>query len=477
MLFNSLEFVIFLPIVLIVFAFLSGKPLRIFLLIASYVFYGWANPFYILLLVLSTVLDYNIGLRMSRTEDEDRRKKLLLASVVGNLGILTLFKYSGFIVTSVNDIAGLAGVELGLIPPTIILPVGISFYTFQTLSYTIDIYRRKMEATDQLSAFALFVAFFPQLVAGPIERARDLLPQLMTKQPRTADDMMYGLTRILWGLTKKVVFADNIAIYVNLIYDVGALDKVTAPEIILGTWLFAFQIYFDFSAYSDIAIGIARMMGITLNENFRHPYLSRTVAEFWRRWHISLSTWLRDYLYIPLGGSRLGLARTILNVIIVFFLGGLWHGADAKFIVWGLWIGIAIGLYNLLSTSVNYKNDYERPFVWRDIFGIIFTFQVIAISWVFFRAHSFDVAVTMLQHLFAPERWIPIEVLNPDELSAAVLMFLFVVVMHFVRGLGWDNRLLKIHRPELIGVFWAVLIAIMIIFHADFTEQFIYFQF
>ncbi len=477
MLFNSLEFVIFLPIVLLVFLFLSGKPLRIFLLIASYIFYGWANPFYILLLMLSTVLDFNIGRWMSRTDDAERRKMLLLASVVGNLGILTIFKYSGFIVQSVNDVAGLAGLELGLIPPNIILPVGISFYTFQTLSYTIDIYRGKMEATDQLSAFALFVAFFPQLVAGPIERARDLLPQLMQKQSRTTDDILVGFTRILWGLTKKVVFADNIAIYVNQIYSLDALDTVTAPEIILGTWLFAFQIYFDFSAYSDIAIGIARMMGIRLNENFRHPYLSRTVAEFWRRWHISLSTWLRDYLYIPLGGSRYGLYRTILNVIIVFFLGGLWHGADAKFIVWGLWIGIAIGIYNLLAARFKYKNDYDRPFLWRDLFGIFITFQIIAVSWVFFRADSFDVAVTMLQQLFVAERWIPAEVLNADELEAAVLIFAFVVMMHFVRGVQLDRAFLQVRRPELIGVFWAILIAIIAIFHADLTEQFIYFQF
>jgi D-alanyl-lipoteichoic acid acyltransferase DltB (MBOAT superfamily) len=255
------------------------------------------------------------------------------------------------------------------------------------------------------------------------------------------------------------------------------LDKVTAPEIILGTWLFAFQIYFDFSAYSDIAIGIARMMGIHINENFQHPYLSRTVAEFWRRWHISLSTWLRDYLYIPLGGSRKVLARTILNVLIVFFLGGLWHGADAKFIVWGLWIGVMIGLYNLLATAFNYKNDYDRSFIVRDLFGIIITFQLIAISWVFFRADSVDVALTMLQHLFVAERWIPAEVLNPNEWGAAVRIFAFVVLMHFARGLRYDRLLLQVRRPELIGVFWAVLIVVIMVFHADLTEQFIYFQF
>lgn len=477
MLFNSLEFLIFLPIVLVVFALLSGKPLRIFLLVASYIFYGWANPYYILLLMLSTVLDFNIGRWMAGTDDPERRKFLLILSVAGNLGILTLFKYSGFIVQSVNDIASLSGVELGLIPPEIILPVGISFYTFQTLSYTIDIYRGKMEATDQLTAFALFVAFFPQLVAGPIERARDLLPQLMTKQPRTGEDMMVGMTRILWGLTKKVVFADNIAIYVNMVYNLGILDRVTVPEILIGTWLFAFQIYFDFSAYSDIAIGIARMMGIKLNENFRHPYLSRNVAEFWRRWHISLSTWLRDYLYIPLGGSRHGLARTILNVLIVFFLGGLWHGADAKFIVWGLWIGCAIGIYNLVTAQLGIMGDYKRPFMWRDLIGIFVTFQIIAVSWVFFRADSFDVAMTMLQRVFVDGRWDNLRVLDKAQVAESLRLLAFVIFFHFFRGLHLDRIFLRIRRPELIGAFWAVLVVIMVLFHADLTEQFIYFQF
>lgn len=476
MLFNSVEFLIFIAIVLPIYALLHGHALRVFLIIASYIFYGWANPFYCLLLLASTVLDFNIGRQMDRSDNERTRRILLMLSLTGNLGLLGVFKYSGFFVQSINDLASVIGLDLGLIPPAIILPVGISFYTFQTLSYTIDIYQRKMEATDDFLSFALFVAFFPQLVAGPIERARDLLPQLMVKQPTTSDDLMTGVTRILWGMMKKVVIADNIAIFVNQIY--GPLfDSASNTEIIMATWLFAFQIYFDFSAYSDIAIGLARLLGINLNENFRHPYVSRNVAEFWRRWHISLSTWLRDYLYFPLGGSRKGTARTVLNVIIVFFLGGLWHGADVKFIVWGLWIGMAIGLYNLIAGRLGIKHDWRRGFYWHDIIGIIFTFQIISISWVFFRANSMGQAVQIFEQFLSPQVWGSGGAWESYATSLVQRWLIFLTLAHLIRGIGLTKPLERVRNPYLLSIFWGVLITVMLVFYANTSATFIYFQF
>lgn len=476
MLFNSLEFLVFIFVFFPLYAILRGKILRFFMIVASYIFYGWANPWYCLLLFASTVLDYNIGRRITQTSDLQRRKLLLFASIMGNIGILGFFKYSGFFVQSINDIASLFNLQIGLVAPSIILPVGISFYTFQTLSYTIDVYRGKMDATDSFTSFALFVAFFPQLVAGPIERARDLLPQLQEKMPVSTEDVLLGVSRILWGLMKKVVFADNIAMYVNSVYQPSAYSNSNI-EWVMATWLFAFQIYFDFSAYSDIAIGLARLMGIHINENFRHPYISRNVAEFWRRWHISLSTWLRDYLYFPLGGSRKGLSRTIFNVIIVFFLGGLWHGADVKFIVWGLWIGMAIGIYNIIASALKINHNSERPVAIRDLVGIIFTFQIIAISWVFFRADSMTQAMSIFESLLTTSTWTEVSRLTLANHYEIHRLLLFVSIVHLIRGAGLDRPLHRIRQPILIGIFWGILLAIMLVFHASTTERFIYFQF
>jgi len=476
MLFNSLEFILFLLIVIPLHLFLRGRWWKGMMVIASYIFYGWANPYYCLLLLLSTVWDFNLGRQMEKTKAPSRRRWLLIASLVGNLGILGLFKYSGFFVRSINDVLGLVGIDTGLVPPDIILPVGISFYTFQTLSYTIDIYRGRMTATDNFLSFALFVAFFPQLVAGPIERARDLLPQLMNKSLGTAEDFMLGTTRILWGLTKKVVFADNIALYVNEIYRIDRFSGANS-EWVLATWLFAFQIYFDFSAYSDIAIGLARLMGIHLNENFRHPYISRNIAEFWRRWHISLSTWLRDYLYIPLGGSRKGIRRTAINVVIVFFLGGLWHGADFKFIVWGLWIGLAIAMYNLIAARLHVDADYSRRFYLRDLVGVFVTFQIMAIAWVFFRADSVVHGIAIIQYVFSVDNWSQIAIWSPNQHTQVHYLLAFVSMAHLIRGIGLDRPLRRIRNPVVIGAFWAGLLLIMFVFHADTSETFIYFQF
>lgn len=476
MLFNSLEFFIFILIVIPLHVIFRNQLWKITLVIASYVFYGWANPYYCLLLLFSTVLDFNIGQRIAKAEDTSRRRQLLIVSLIGNLGLLAFFKYSGFFVQTINDGVTLLGIHLDLVAPEILLPVGISFYTFQTLSYTIDVYRGKMEATDDFFSFALFVAFFPQLVAGPIERARDLLPQLHHKPTFNAEDITVGITRILWGLSKKVIFADSIAIYVNQIYNKQPFVESNI-EWLLATWLFAFQIYFDFSAYSDIAIGLARLMGIHIHENFRHPYISRNISEFWRRWHISLSTWLRDYLYIPLGGSRKGLSRTAINVVIVFFLGGLWHGADFKFVVWGLWIGLAIAAYNIVAARFNIKHDPDRRLYVHDLIGMIITFQIMAIAWVFFRADSINHALEIFQFMLTSDTWSRLDTWSEIEYYQVQLLLTFICIVHLVRGMKLDRRLYRVRHPFLVGLLWAVLLLMMYLLHTHVTEQFIYFQF
>jgi len=474
MLFNSFEFMIFAPLVLLTAAALRGRALRLWLVVMSYVFYGWAEPVYCLLLFGSTLLDFNVAKKIDATDDQAKRKKYLWYSLIGNLGALAAFKYLGFFTQTINGLAEIAHLPVELPIPKILLPVGISFYTFQTLSYTIDVYRGKIKANDRFSTMALYVAFFPQLVAGPIERADRLMPQLNERQPRTSDDVLMGISRILWGLLKKIVFADWLAIYTADVFSKpGASSQL---ELLLAAYAFAFQIYLDFSAYSDIAIGLARTMGIKLEENFRWPYLSRNISEFWRRWHISLSTWLRDYLYIPLGGSRHGTTRTLGNVVIVMFLGGLWHGADWKFVNWGLWHGLGLLLFHLWSRFTGRKADEDRPRRFRDLLGILLTFHYVLVSWVLFRAESMSDAVVILKKIFSPWRWQ--EFRWPMEDMTRFGLFLGVIVLaHIVRGLGWTDRFTRVRSPILVGLFWGLTVVLIALLAAPIRARFIYFQF
>lgn len=474
MVFNSFAFLIFAIVVLAVYTMLRGRPLRVWLVCMSYVFYGWANPWYIFLLIISTVLDFTIGLRLANETSQRNRKRFLTASLIGNLGLLGVFKYSGFAVRSLNDILAALGVQSNLVPPDILLPVGISFYTFQTLSYTIDVYRRKLEPTRSFTTFALYVAFFPQLVAGPIERATHLLHQLKEKRVYKSDDVLQGFSRVLWGLSKKVVFADRLGWYVATIYN--NLDRASNTEIVLATYAFAFQIYLDFSAYSDIAIGLARMMGIHLRENFRWPYLARNISEFWQRWHISLSTWLRDYLYIPLGGSRRGTVRTAINLVVVMFLGGLWHGADLKFIVWGLWLGGALGVYHTYATVLKKNSSADDPFRLWDLIGIVVTFHVVWVSWVFFRADSTTQALHLLRGFMEPASWAKVDFFAAEYKLIVLAVLGMTGGLHILRGLGVGRSIAANRSPVAVGIFWGLLIIAMLLFHAP-GERFIYFRF
>jgi D-alanyl-lipoteichoic acid acyltransferase DltB (MBOAT superfamily) len=392
MLFNSLDFAIFLPIVFILYWLVTNNNLRLqnlLIVVASYIFYGWWDYRFLGLILFSTVVDYFIGLKLFSEPNTHRRVILLGISLSVNLGLLGFFKYYNFFLENFISVFTFFGVKFSAEPLQIILPVGISFYTFQTLSYSIDVYRRKLEPTKDFIAFAGFVSFFPQLVAGPIERATHLLPQFFKDRKLSLSCIKSGSQLILWGLFKKMVVADNCAEYANRIFNNYA--DYSAGSLLLGALFFTFQIYGDFSGYSDIAIGTARLFGFRLSKNFALPYFSRDIAEFWRRWHISLSTWFRDYLYIPLGGSRGGTWMKIRNVFIIFIVSGFWHGANWTFIFWG-----ALNALYFLPLLLTNKNRQNLDIVakeklipsFKEAISIISTFSLTVFAWIFFRSKN-----------------------------------------------------------------------------------------
>ena len=474
MLFNSLEFLLFLPTVFILYWFVFKKitTQNILILVSSYVFYGWWDWRFLSLILISTLIDYTIGLQLRKTSNLQRRKLLLSFSLVFNLGMLGFFKYYNFFVDSWIEAWNNIGVTMHASSLNIILPVGISFYTFQTLSYTIDIYRKKLEPTKDFIAFASFVSFFPQLVAGPIERATNLLPQFYKKRTFNYDYAVSGMKLILWGLVKKVVIADSCAIFVNKIFE--NYQDESGLALCMGAIYFAFQIYCDFSGYSDIAIGTSRLFGFKLMRNFNYPYFSRDIAEFWRRWHISLSTWFRDYLYIPLGGSRGNKWFQLRNVFAIFLVSGFWHGANWTFIVWG---GLnALFFIPLLLTNKNRNNLDEvasnsvLPNV-KELFQILLTFGLTTFAWIFFRAESITDAMLYIQQISDFSNFVP-DVIRHKKVIP--LLFLFIILEWFSRKQEYAIVLDKKYRT----VFY-MLFAFMILYYSSVEEKssFIYFQF
>jgi len=387
MLFNSLDFLFFFALLIPAYyalgRFFSFRAQNMLLLVGSYYFYAYWDYRFLGLIVLSTVVDYFVGLRLQDTEDEPTRKRWLWVSVCVNLGMLAIFKYLGFFVDSFIDAANALGVEAHRPTLGILLPVGISFYTFQTMSYTIDIYRRKLEPTTSFADFALFVAFFPQLVAGPIERARALLPQLQSERTFHLDRFREGLHLMVWGMFKKVFVADQVAKIVDPVFT----GEVSASGIDMYIVLvaFAMQIYGDFSGYTDIARGVAKVMGIDLMLNFNLPYISKHPSEFWERWHISLSSWLREYLYFSLGGNRLGVVKTYRNLMLTMLLGGLWHGAAWNFVIWGAFHGSILMIWHRIQSQIG--RDYRWGRV-QSAIAIVTMFQFTLLGWLFFRATS-----------------------------------------------------------------------------------------
>jgi len=476
MLFNSFDFLFFLPFCILVFHAIPNEKLlwrNSFLLAMSLIFYGWWNPKFLILLASSAVIDFWVGILIDKTSDEKRRKYLLAISLTANLGMLVFFKYSNFFIESFCDAFSFFGSKFQIDRLNIILPVGISFYTFQTMSYTIDVYKRKLKATNNLIDFASFVAFFPQLVAGPIERATHLLGQFQTPRKVSSEDWTEGFKQILWGFFKKLVVADNCAILVNQIFSNSS--NYSGITLFSGGFFFAFQIYGDFSGYSDIAIGSARLFGFRLMQNFKYPYFSRDIAEFWRRWHISLSTWFRDYLYIPLGGSRTTLKRQIRNTFLVFFISGFWHGANWTYILWGvshafLFVPLLIGNKNRSNIEFNDKISFL------DTFRMLSTFIVVSLLWILFRSPSIDFAIRYYIKIFSFSffSW-------PEVYSLKVLFGISLLIL-----LEWNSRFKHyplesmIFGPSKIFRFAIYIFLILIIYflgNNDSSIEFIYFQF
>ncbi|MEZ4801576.1 MAG: MBOAT family O-acyltransferase [Gelidibacter sp.] len=450
------------------------------ILVSSYVFYGWWDWRFLFLIAISSLVDFYIGKKLYVTEQKNKRKQLLFVSLFVNLGLLFYFKYTNFFIETFVDSFRLFGSKLQVSTLNIILPVGISFYTFQTLSYTIDIYRKQLEPTKDTLSFFSFVAFFPQLVAGPIERASHLLPQFYRTYKFDYNQVKSGLLLMAFGLFKKMVIADRAAILVNQVYN--SPTDYYGYETIIATVLFAFQIYCDFSGYSDIAIGAARTLGFDLMKNFDSPYFSKSITEFWRRWHISLSTWFRDYVYIPLGGSRNGKYKTYANLFIVFLVSGLWHGAAITFVVWGAIHGIFIVIEKALS-GVRKKIFPSKKHILNYILALPFTFFIVCVAWVFFRANSFSDALLVLKnslYVVKHEDFLYQLGLNHREIKVLIISILLLLIKDAVdRKDIWTEKILKFNIIFRWLIYLALIMTILIygIYGGDEKSEFIYFQF
>lgn len=482
MLFNSIAFAIFLPIVFFLYWFVTNKSLKTqnaLLLIASYYFYACWDWRFMFLLIFSTLLDYFTGLKMEDSSTNNEKKFWFWLSIIVNLGFLGVFKYYNFFASSFAEALSNLGLDVNPRTLNIILPVGISFYTFHGLSYVIDIYKNRIKAERIFVDYAVFVSFFPLLVAGPIERATHLLPQIKQQRFFSYAKAVDGLRQILWGLFKKIVIADNCAEYANIIFNNSS--DYNGSTLVLGALLFAFQIYGDFSGYSDIALGTARLFGIELLRNFAFPYFSRDIAEFWRRWHISLSTWFRDYLYIPLGGSKGGIWMKIRNTFIIFIVSGFWHGANWTFIIWGALN--ALYFLPLLITNNNRNNLHivaegkMFPTI-KEFLSILFTFGLTVFAWIFFRADSLSHAISYLSGIFSADLF---SRPNIDNLNS--MLSVFGLVLAFL-VMEWNGRAgqyaishldIRWKKPFRYLLYYTIII--MLIWFGGKPQEFIYFQF
>ncbi|MDZ4861314.1 MAG: MBOAT family protein [Candidatus Hydrogenedentes bacterium] len=482
MLFNSWTFAAFIVIVLPIYYSLSRRGQNLFLLVASYVFYGWWDWRFLGLLWVSTVVDYAVALSLDKTTSPGRRRGLISISLFTNLGMLGFFKYFDFFVTSAIDALSTLGIPAS--PPLleVVLPVGISFYSFQTLSYALDVYRRDQPACRSFVDFALFVAYLPQLVAGPIERATRLLPQIQADRRVGQREWATGLQLILWGYVKKVAIADSLARYADAAFtNPAGCDALT---LLLCVYAFAIQIYCDFSGYSDIARGISRLMGIELMENFRQPYLSRNITEFWRRWHISLSTWLRDYLYIPLGGNRGGPFAQYKNIMITMLLGGLWHGANWTFVIWGGLHGIflAVHKFYLRKRKVSFEPVPIGVGPWLNYAaGVFVTFHLVCLTWVFFRAPDLDSALAYNALLINNSAAVSSALATPDFLGLWEALFFYGLVIFALDFRCW-RRASELPFTEedawwRRGIAYAAGMLILMLVRENSSGAFIYFQF
>jgi D-alanyl-lipoteichoic acid acyltransferase DltB (MBOAT superfamily) len=483
MLFNSIQFAIFLPIVFLLYWFVfdrfiskSKRQLRLqnaFVVVASYVFYGWWDWRFLLLIAFTSFCSWGSGLLIGKAETRRNSKGWMWIDVVLNLGILATFKYYDFFVT---EFAQLFQISTDGLLLKVILPVGISFYTFQALSYSIDVYRGKIEPTKDIVAFFAFISFFPQLVAGPIERATNLLPQFLKKREFDYDSAVDGMRQILWGLFKKIVVADNCAVYVDQVF--STYTEQSGSTLLLAAIFFTFQIYGDFSGYSDIAIGTAKLFGIKLMRNFNVPYFSRDIAEFWRRWHISLTTWFRDYVYIPLGGSRVSKAKVIRNTFIIFLVSGFWHGANWTFIAWGAYHAILFLPLILTGKNRKYTNQVAEG-RWlptpKEAGQMLLTFVLAVLGWIIFRAETVGIAWEYVCGIFnASILSVPYFYVGTKK---AILMVAIMLIIEWIsrkkeHSLQYSNK-----TPSWLTWLCSMVIVLMILEFGGSSQSFIYFQF
>ncbi|NDV60234.1 MBOAT family protein [Bacteroides sp. 519] len=479
MLFNSLNFAIFLVTVFLLYWFVFKNNLKfqnLFLVVVSYVFYSFWDWRFLLLIIISTLTDYVLGILIDTASNQPRKKLLLSVSVITNLSILGFFKYCNFFIDNFKEVLSLLGYHANVNTLNIILPVGISFYTFQTMSYTIDIYRGQAKATKDFFAFSAFVSFFPQLAAGPIERAVNFLPQFTRERTFDYSKAVDGVRQMLWGFFKKVVIADNCAELANQIFNNS--EHYSGSTLLLGAVFFAFQIYGDFSGYSDMAIGMSRLFGFELKRNFAFPYFSRDIAEFWRRWHISLSTWFRDYIYVPLGGSRGGKWMKIRNTFVIFLVSGFWHGANWTFLAWGA----LNALYFIPLMLANRNRQHieivafgkSLPSV-GEFVSIAITFALTVLAWVLFRADSMAHAVSCYSKIFSFSLFTMPQV--TPSLMVMLLLFFFVLVEWIGRGNEYAIEKLGLRWNRTFRYSMYFSIALAAFWFSGKEQEFIYFQF
>ncbi len=471
MLFNTIDYIIFLPVVIIGYYLIAPKYRWVLLLAASYYFYMCWKLEYIFLILISTLIDYLCGIQMSKHESKKKRRPYLILSLVSNLGILVGFKYFNFFSENIRLLFEKFDVSVDLPILEFLLPVGISFYTFQTLSYSIDVYKGKQKAERHLGIFALYVAYFPQLVAGPIERFSRLAPQLKQHHKLEYDNLANGFRLIIFGLFAKMVIADNLGLYVNQIYEQPEIYH--SFSIGCGLIFYSFQIYGDFFGYSLIAIGSAKLMGVNIMDNFNTPYLSRNIAEFWQRWHISLSTWFRDYLYYPLGGNRVKVLRWIFNILIVFVISGFWHGANLTFLFWGLVFALAY----IIEKGVNHFLSLPKPensLTLARLLLSVKTFIIVTIAWVFFRSQTIETAFDMFYYLGNNNSG------DYQNLPAGTIMWVVLSLFLLTDLLLFNTRFDKWIQSKSLFVRWFIyflLIFTIIVFAGVEEFAFIYFQF
>ena len=477
MLFNSFDFFLFFPFVTLLYFLLPYSYRWLLLLLASCYFYMAFIPYYILILGATIVVDYFAGILIESANGEKRKRLFLIMSLVANIGVLAVFKYYNFFIENIDRLTASLGFESPIPYLSIILPIGLSFHTFQAMSYTIEIYRGNFKAERHFGIYALYVMFYPQLVAGPIERPQNILPQLRKKNDVDYDRIVSGLKMMLWGFFKKIVIADRLSVIVNYAYN--SPEQYDGISLLFATYCFAFQIYCDFSGYSDIAIGAAKVMGYDLMENFKTPYISKSIKEFWERWHISLSSWFRDYLYIPLGGNRVLKWRWYYNLFIVFIVSGFWHGANWTFIIWGALHGFYLVAALLLSVAFKrYMENKSMPIQW---IKIVFTFHLAVFAWIFFRAKDLSVAKVIIYKIFDFSNYSiqDVHLLSVMKLATILLtvFLLFLFILSDVKMDGLIKNRLVLKSKFFNMALYALILVFILMFGYFGQTDFIYFQF